>query len=1010
VVACAALVGIFLLHVALAATPVVSNVQTVVVGPYEAQIGWTTDIAADSVVMYGMPTTPSSSVSNSNMPCSSNNSDPTTSHCVDIGGLLPNTLYYYQVTSCVSGVCGTGSGSFITTAGSGGSNSTSTSGTSTSTTGTATSTTGTDTTPPTMPPSITSYAVTSTAYQASIHIYWSPSSDNAGVAGYKLYKNSNFIANVSTTYYIDYSVSSGNTYNYYVIAYDAAGNVSSPSGSTTATLPVVTQTNSTSTTTTSTSTTSNSTTTVPIPATPSNLRYSLSNSNMSVSLSWNDNSNNETRFEIYRQLQGGTWAYLGMTGANLTSFLDTSTHIGGYYYMVAACNGATVNTGCSMGSNAIFASVTGNTSTTTTTATTTPITSTTTPTPTTTIAIATTTPITLTASKTITGTAAFTNGQPVTDAQVGAYSVVTRQWVSTFTDSNGRFSLSVSGGTWQVGITPRNSATATWSSPGTYPQVTFIADNSFETQAVNFSIVAPGAKLSIQAVDQNGSPITQATIIVDTVSVASQPTSTTGSTSASFKNVDASGTAIFSLQGGTYYVRAYLPSSLGYFNPDEKSISINSGDAKSLSLVFQKQTTAATAVLSGVTTLNDGTPVSAFVWAWSEDGKTAQATSDGSGNFSFPVTNGRWHIGAGKTINDYPYQSSNLTVDIAGANATVAVVLSQSGNALSPSVTVANQSSAQTITASAQDGASVTIPSGASTASGPLSVTVAPTVEVPSQAGAKVVSTAYDVTLTTAVGTAITSFSKDIAITLPYNAADLAAQKISPSKLVPSYFDEKSGTWIKVDNYFVDTVHNVVVIHVNHLTRFALIAAADIAPPPAPQNITATASGSGVISIAWTNPASDFDHIKIYRSTTAGNVGKILADNVLVATASDMHVVDGTTYYYTVVAVDPVGNESTNLAQVAVKARGTSAGGSVFSRALRLGSRGSDVSTLQTLLVKEGVYPAGIVSGYFGKLTQQAVIAFQEKYQNDVLAPYGLAHGTGIVGIATRAKLNQLSQ
>ncbi len=76
---------------------------------------------------------------------------------------------------------------------------------------------------------------------------------------------------------------------------------------------------------------------------------------------------------------------------------------------------------------------------------------------------------------------------------------------------------------------------------------------------------------------------------------------------------------------------------------------------------------------------------------------------------------------------------------------------------------------------------------------------------------------------------------------------------------------------------------------------------------------------------------------------------------------------------------------------------------------LRLGSSGEEVKLLQTWLAQDrSVYPEGIVSGYFGYLTQRAVIKFQEKYANDILVPQGLTRGTGIVDVLTRKKLNEI--
>lgn len=66
---------------------------------------------------------------------------------------------------------------------------------------------------------------------------------------------------------------------------------------------------------------------------------------------------------------------------------------------------------------------------------------------------------------------------------------------------------------------------------------------------------------------------------------------------------------------------------------------------------------------------------------------------------------------------------------------------------------------------------------------------------------------------------------------------------------------------------------------------------------------------------------------------------------------------------------------------------------------LRYGSRGVEVTKLQTLLAQnELIYPSGKVTGYFGSLTRNAVIQFQ------LAANIGV---DGIVGPQTRAKINE---
>ncbi|MFA7285894.1 MAG: Ig-like domain-containing protein [Candidatus Paceibacterota bacterium] len=77
---------------------------------------------------------------------------------------------------------------------------------------------------------------------------------------------------------------------------------------------------------------------------------------------------------------------------------------------------------------------------------------------------------------------------------------------------------------------------------------------------------------------------------------------------------------------------------------------------------------------------------------------------------------------------------------------------------------------------------------------------------------------------------------------------------------------------------------------------------------------------------------------------------------------------------------------------------------------MKQGSRISDVRRLQEFLANQGgdIYPEKRITGYFGPLTHNAVVRFQEKYQDQVLSYLGTTKGTGWVYEKTRAKINEM--
>jgi len=78
-----------------------------------------------------------------------------------------------------------------------------------------------------------------------------------------------------------------------------------------------------------------------------------------------------------------------------------------------------------------------------------------------------------------------------------------------------------------------------------------------------------------------------------------------------------------------------------------------------------------------------------------------------------------------------------------------------------------------------------------------------------------------------------------------------------------------------------------------------------------------------------------------------------------------------------------------------------------FTTTLRQGDVGDAVRDLQSALQSEGVY-RGSITGVFDSATHESAVSFQEKYQSEVLDPFGITIGTGYVGRTSNAQLNRL--
>ncbi|MHB8710434.1 MAG: fibronectin type III domain-containing protein [Minisyncoccota bacterium] len=170
-----------------------------------------------------------------------------------------------------------------------------------------------DTTAPTIPTGLTATVVSS----SQINLSWSASTDNIGVTGYKIYRNGTQVATVASLSYANTGLTASTLYSYTVAAYDAAGNVSTQSGSVSAT------------------TQSGGTLDTTAPSIPTGLSASVISSSQ-INLAWSASTDNVgvTGYRIYRN---GTL----LTTTSATSYSNTGLAAStAYSYTVSAYDAA----------------------------------------------------------------------------------------------------------------------------------------------------------------------------------------------------------------------------------------------------------------------------------------------------------------------------------------------------------------------------------------------------------------------------------------------------------------------------------------------------------------------------------------------------------------------------------------------------------------------------------------------------------------------------------------------
>ena len=629
--------------------------------------------------------------------------------------------------------------------------------------------------------------------------------------------------------------------------------------------------------------------------------------------------------------------------------------------------------------------------------------------------------------------------------------------------STGAFSAQISAGTWYLGYWAESSFG--YVSSGKDIEIVAVVG---ESKKVDITLLKANSVISGAVETSDGAVLPNVWVSVNTRSFSAMTGGSTGAVSGSSyvggASSDQTGKFEIKVPPGRYFVQSSYQMTSGYLNPSEIEVAVESGKAASVEIVFKKPD----ATLSGIAFI-DGKGAPAFVWAWRESGGYASVRADEFGKYSFAVSrNSRWRVAVSYERNGVYYKSAEIAVEIGDQASLTQDLTLLSLNTVLPTAVEKVVETVKPQSVELQNGAKVVVPANALATSGSANIAMKPDVEVPSIGSTSIVGAGYKVEAKDEKGQDITNLNAEITISIPYDEADLAAKGLKPEDLTLSFFDETTQTWKAVEKQVVDKETKAVLGMVSHLTLFALVAPADTAPPSAPSGISASLK-DGAVVLNWKNPATDFHHVKIYRSSQKAVLGTAAFNYITGESKSDSS--GNASYFYTIRAVDLAGNESGNTTQyqagegavpegvavpavaavpsaqsgiLLVRAEGDprvyvvengkkrwikspdefNAGGYKWSdikligaaqlagyadqgasfqflTTLRIGSRGEAVRQLQELLARDkAIYPQGLATGYYGSLTRVAVIRFQAKHK---------IKQTGIVGVETRKKLNELS-
>src|SRR5207249_3454467 len=149
------------------------------------------------------------------------------------------------------------------------------------------------------------------------------------------------------------------------------------------------------------------------------------------------------------------------------------------------------------------------------------------------------------------------------------------------------------------------------------------------------------------------------------------------------------------------------------------------------------------------------------------------------------------------------------------------------------------------------------------------------------------------------------NFNRPVTVTFSYDPARLAGLGLDPEDLVPSFWDEATGTYRRVSGAVVDSGAHTITFTAEHFSQYVVTASATA--PGAPTDVEAVA-GDSKATVTWTAPTvTGGSPILSYTVTASPGGATATTPNGTTTTATVTGLTNGTAYTFTVTATNLVG-------------------------------------------------------------------------------------------------------